>query len=181
MRLLLYSKEVYQDADARTERFKEAAKAYEQAAVDADPNYKSKFDWEHAHTWEEVLDEVEKAVNSNKDASKLWGKIRKAFRSLGNNSKVFSAWLQLLPNQSQYCSILCGGLILIIGVRCRQVPWWPALRITRLHLVSKAFGKKSVQHLCKSHSPWQEQSLYWRFSTALWIFTSVVPPSIWLF
>ena len=85
------SPEVYQDADARTERFKEAAKAYEQAAVDADPTYKSKFYWQHAHTWEEVLDEVEKAVNSNKDASKLWGKIRKAFRSLGNNSKMFSA------------------------------------------------------------------------------------------
>lgn len=45
-----------------------------------------------------------------------WGKVRKAFRKLGDNSGTFQSWLGLLPTESHYLSILCGGLKLILGV-----------------------------------------------------------------
>ena len=93
-----------------TQHFIEATIAYE-ASVDQTKTY-----WDHAHTWEEVLEEVDKAAQSYNDNSKGWGKLRMAFRSVGNNQKVFTAWLEFLPTQSQYCSIICGGLKLIFGV-----------------------------------------------------------------
>ena len=100
-----------------TQHFIEATIAYEASAAAADPNHKTNIDWNHIHTWEEVLEEVEKAAQSYNDNSKVWGKVRKAFRSIGSNQKIFAAWLEFLPSQSQYCSIVCGGLKLILGVR----------------------------------------------------------------
>ena len=110
------SSELYKDADAETQHFIEATIAFEVSAAAADPRYETKIDWDHFHTWDEVLEEVDKAAQSYNDNSKSWGKIRKAFRSIGRNHNVFAAWLDFLPTQSQYCSIVCGGLKLILGV-----------------------------------------------------------------
>ena len=115
-----------------TQHFIEATITYEASAAAADPNYKTKLDWNRAHTWEEVLEEVDKAAQSYNDNSTGWGKVRKAFRSVGNNEKVFAAWLNLLPAQSQYCSIICGGLKLIFGVRLTRLSR-PKLTYSRQH------------------------------------------------
>ena len=68
------------------------------------------------HTWKEVLEEVDVASSQYNDPSGFWGKIRKVFRRGGDNAGPASAWLALLPTQSEYFSVLCGGLKLIIGV-----------------------------------------------------------------
>lgn len=49
------------------------------------------------------------------DVSGFWGKIRKGLRSFGDKDRVFDAWAGLLPQQSQYLSVLCGGLKLIFS------------------------------------------------------------------
>lgn len=49
----------------------------------------------------------------------FWGPLRSSFRKFGENHKAFTAWIGLLPTESHYISILCGGLKLIIGAAAR--------------------------------------------------------------
>ena len=115
------SHDTHVDADLAGQHFIFASIACERSLNEANPNHKSEVDWQHVHTWEEVLEEVEKAATSFNDTSSTWGKVRKVFRSMGNNHKVFKTWLEFLPTQSQYCSIVCGGLKLILGVRLQAI------------------------------------------------------------
>jgi hypothetical protein len=50
------------------------------------------------------------------DVPGRWGKIRKGLRKFGKTNAAFAAWAELLPSQSEYVSVLCGGLKLIFGV-----------------------------------------------------------------
>lgn len=68
------------------------------------------------HTWRDVLAEVDDASKQYNEPDGVWGKVRKAFRKSGDKAVSSSAWLVLLPASSEYFSILCGGLTLIIGV-----------------------------------------------------------------
>jgi hypothetical protein len=68
--------------------------------------------------WENVLEAVNEASELYQNVPGAWGKIRKALRRFGKNNAVFTAWAEVLPSQSQYFSILCGGLKLIFGVCC---------------------------------------------------------------
>ena len=115
--LTVYSHDIHPDADLVGQHFILASIACERSLNEANPKRNSEIDWQHTHTWEEVLKEVEIAATTFNETSSTWGKLRKAFRSMGSNHKVFKAWLEFLPNQSQYCSIVCGGLKLILGVR----------------------------------------------------------------
>ncbi|KAJ9149747.1 hypothetical protein NKR23_g4164 [Pleurostoma richardsiae] len=54
-----------------------------------------------------------------KDPRGTWGRIRRAFRRVGNTKSVLEPWMQLLPSQSEYFSILCGGLKLIYTAAAR--------------------------------------------------------------
>ncbi|EQL38730.1 hypothetical protein BDFG_00275 [Blastomyces dermatitidis ATCC 26199] len=71
------------------------------------------------HAWEEVLQEVKKASDEYNDVSGSWGHIRKGLRSFGKNNKAFEAWASVLPSQSHYFSLLCGGLKLIFWAAAR--------------------------------------------------------------
>ena len=51
-----------------------------------------------------------------KNSKGLRGFLHKGFRRVGDKSESFQAWLKLLPTQSQYLSVLCGGLTLLLGV-----------------------------------------------------------------
>ena len=114
--LISVSKKIYEDADIESQHFVKATIAYESAAAAADPKYKAAVDWDRFHTWDEVLDDIDKAAESCNDESGVWGKVRKSFRSIGNNHKVFATWITLLPTESPYASIVCGGLKVILGV-----------------------------------------------------------------
>ena len=115
--LTVNSEDLYEDADLETQHFIEAAIAYQNSEADADLKVGLSIDWEHSHTWKDVLEEIDKVAESRNDTSSLWGKVRKAFRSIGNNNKILDSWLKLLPTDSHYFSIVCGGLKLILGVR----------------------------------------------------------------
>ncbi|MCJ1382835.1 hypothetical protein MMC17_005948 [Xylographa soralifera] len=45
---------------------------------------------------------------------KLQDAARRGYESFGKNSATFQSWLELLPTESNYLSVLCGGLKLIL-------------------------------------------------------------------
>lgn len=68
-------------------------------------------------SWEDVLDELDRA--KDRWEAKTNGKsgvFRNSGRYLSGRASYISPWLDLLPS-SDYGSIVCGGLKLIIGVR----------------------------------------------------------------
>lgn len=72
------------------------------------------------HTWEQVLSMERGLLEQRQEAEKskgFKGFIHTRMRRFGENSESFQAWLRLLPTESQYLSILCGGLKLLLGVR----------------------------------------------------------------
>ncbi|KAJ5402762.1 uncharacterized protein N7487_008658 [Penicillium crustosum] len=71
------------------------------------------------HTWEEVLEVVNKASAIYNSKSGAWNKIRIAFHNFGKNNKAFNAWLGLLPTESDWVSVISGGLKLILGAAAR--------------------------------------------------------------
>ena len=113
--LTRYREELYKDAASEKQLFKAAIETYERTTKDS--KYKTNIVSDATHTWEEVLAEVDAASERYNDVAGFWGKIRKGLRSFGVNNQVFDAWAGLLPTQSQYLSILCGGLKLIFSVR----------------------------------------------------------------
>lgn len=100
---------------AEEDRFRAAMKAYEEAAP---TKYKIGVDLSSTHSveqlWKIMDSEVEKY--HAKDKKGVWGKIRHAFRKLGDGSEAVKGWLGLIPSESHYLSIVCGGLKLIIQV-----------------------------------------------------------------
>ena len=106
---------MYKDATSEERLFKAAMEGYEETTKGS--KYKTNVLSGAPHTWEEVLAEVNAASERYNDVSGFWGKIRKGLRSFGSNNQTLDAWTGLLPTQSQYLSVLCGGLKLIISVR----------------------------------------------------------------
>ena len=105
---------MYKDAATEKRLFKETIEAYERTTKNS--KYKTGIFSDATHTWEEVLAEVNAASERYNDVPGFWGKIRQGLRSFGTKNQVFDAWSGLLPTQSLYLSVLCGGLKLIFGV-----------------------------------------------------------------
>jgi hypothetical protein len=103
------------DAKAEEHRFKAAMQEYERTAQD---KYKTGIDPNSEHTMEQLWAMIDEVVGKyeNKDTKGHWGKIRLGFRKLGEGSEAIKGWLGLLPDQSEYLSVVCGGLKLIITV-----------------------------------------------------------------
>lgn len=73
------------------------------------------------HTWDEVLS-VQLALSQERDAETskgFKGFFHKNMRRFGDNSESLQPWLKLLPTESHYLSVLCGGLSLVLGVSIR--------------------------------------------------------------
>ncbi|KAL4768475.1 hypothetical protein BDW60DRAFT_219619 [Aspergillus nidulans var. acristatus] len=109
--------EVYRDAMLEKNRFQEAMEAYEQTT--AGSKFKTCVTSKSLHTWEEVLDEVNRAAETYHSRAAVWGKIRAGLRRLGDNSKVFEAWAALLPSGSDCATVISGGLKLILTAAAR--------------------------------------------------------------
>ncbi|KAL6718249.1 hypothetical protein ACLMJK_004337 [Lecanora helva] len=109
--------DLYKDAEGEKQRFKDAITEYEKTAQSS--KYMVGIKTDSAHTWEEVLTDVDIAAETYNSLLGFWGKIRKSFRNLGKTNKVFEAWASLLPSESEYFSVLCGGLKLILGAAAR--------------------------------------------------------------
>lgn len=114
VRLTSQSDELYKEAESEKNRFFCAVASYERAA---DEKYRTQVTFQGSvHTWDEVLAEVDHIACQYKDIAGFWAKIRKGLRKFGDNDSAFDAWTELLPTQSLYCSVLCGGLKLVIRV-----------------------------------------------------------------
>ena len=107
----------------------------------AEAKYKTYIRSGETHTWEQVIEEVDRAAAQYNDKSSLWHKIRQGLRKFGEGHSAFDAWLGLLPTQSNYCSMLCGGLKLILKVKFPHHCSYIALTHSRQPLVSKSFGR----------------------------------------
>jgi hypothetical protein len=94
-------------------------KDYEDKVKD---KYKTGIDFDEVHTMEQVWEAVEEAIANYQieDVKGFWGRIRKAFRKLGEHNKALEGWMGLLPTESHYLSSVCGGLKLILKVSFDQ-------------------------------------------------------------
>lgn len=85
-----------------------------------DPKHKPLgMDFQSQNTWEEVMAMVEWAKENYENPEGRWGSLRKCFRKLGKKTgsvPPLDGWMALLPSQSEYASVICGGIKLIIGV-----------------------------------------------------------------
>ena len=149
--------DIYQEAASETARFASALEYYENTA---DPKYKTDVSLQGVnHTWEEVIDEVNLIAGQYKDKSGFWAKIRRSLRKCGENSQAFAGWLELLPSDSEYFSIICGGLKLIIKAAARlkdvresifdAIAKIPTL-LSNTKLVQGIFGQSKELHMASS-------------------------------
>jgi hypothetical protein len=85
--------------------------------------HKTKFNLRGKHTWSEVImeaDKAEKKYLKKADKESPYGRIRGFFRSLQRESPIIESWLYLLPTESNYGSLVCGGFKLILGAAARM-------------------------------------------------------------
>ena len=148
--------EIYREANNESIRFQDLLKDYEKTSA---AKHKTGINLDGLHSWEEVLIQVDNAARSYKDPSSLWSKVRRGMKKFGENHQAFDAWMNLLPTQSQYCSIICGALKLVINAAARfkdvresifdalaEIP----VQLKNTKLVLKVFEKSQELHQCSS-------------------------------
>ncbi len=96
--------------------FKHELHLYEDGA---DQKYKTGIDLMTSHTWKDVMAEVENARSKYTGVGKkgIRKKIGNGWKSFISAAPAIEAWLELLPNNTLYGSVLCGGLTIILKVR----------------------------------------------------------------
>ncbi|RWA07424.1 hypothetical protein EKO27_g7677 [Xylaria grammica] len=107
-------------ADVHCKQFAEVLRSFEESLPD---NLKTQFNLQKKHTWAEVVNEAHFAeIKYNKKADKEspFGRIRGFFRILRSNSPAITNWLDLLPTESEYGSLICGGFKLILRAATRM-------------------------------------------------------------
>ena len=99
------------------EAFKHELQLYE------DSENRTGVDLMTPHTWRDVMAEVETARRKYKGEDKkgIKKKIGNGWKNFISAAPAIEAWLELLPNNTLYGSVLCGGLTIILGVR-RDMP-----------------------------------------------------------
>jgi len=146
---------IYKEAESRKAAFIATVDKYN---VDARRHGNVEMDIRANHTWEQVLsmqqgfhEERRKADTPKGLKSFIYTKMRR----FGENSETFQACLMLLPTESHYLSVLCGGLKLLLGVRW-QYPTVKVLMVltliySRLHngwrRSGRVFGTLSMRSL----------------------------------
>lgn len=96
-------------------RFKDAMKEYESTVKS---KYKTGVDVDDMHSVDQLWKLIDTAIEdyTSQSGEAIWGKIRIGFRKLGDGSEAIQGWLGLLPTESEYLSVVCGGLKLILKV-----------------------------------------------------------------
>ena len=97
------------------QRFAKALQEYED---NVDPKFRTGLELQKTYTWNDVLDQVEIARNEYNGVQKEGNKksIRHGLRKFSTAAPAVEGWLKLLPEDSIYASIFCGGIRLILGV-----------------------------------------------------------------
>jgi hypothetical protein len=95
------------------QKFIQQLRDYEE---NAKPKYRTGINVDEVHTLADVWRMLDTAVDEYEKgkAAGAWGRVRQAFRGLGTNGEAVQQWLGLLPSGSNYMSVVCGGVKLII-------------------------------------------------------------------
>ncbi|KAI4261054.1 MAG: hypothetical protein L6R42_003739 [Xanthoria sp. 1 TBL-2021] len=110
---------IYQEAEDRKRSFIKTVDGYN---ADARRYGSMEMDLCAEHTWDEVLF-VQQRISQERDVETskgFRGFCRTRLRRFADNSESFQSWLKLLPTGSQYLSVLCGGLTLVLGAAHRM-------------------------------------------------------------
>ena len=97
------------------EEFRNELQGYEDGV---DPRYRTGVDLMTTHTWADVMREVDTARKKyeGKDEKGIRRKIGNGWKNFISAAPAIEAWLEMLPNNTLYGSILCGGLTIIVEV-----------------------------------------------------------------
>lgn len=81
------------------------------------------------YTWSDVLCAHDNFAQERENVTSrgVKGFVYRNLRKFGDNSEIFQSWLKLLPTESHYLSVLCGGLTLILGVSRLRLTIWKSL------------------------------------------------------
>lgn len=110
----------YDEQDKHCRHFVEVLQTFESNLSD---KYKTRFDLRTKHTWSEVIEEAttaETKYQKKGDGESPFGKVRGFFRTLQMKSPVAEGWLDLLPSQTEYMSLVCGGFKVILRAATRM-------------------------------------------------------------
>ena len=108
------------EEDIHCKQFTEVLQSFENSLPE---NLKTGFNIQSRHTWAEVISEAKCAeIKYNKKADKEspFSRVRGLFRSLQSNSPAIQNWLSLLPSDSMYGSLICGGIKVILRAATRM-------------------------------------------------------------
>jgi len=97
---------------ATTESFNEAIEKLQ--AKNKNDDKIAKFSLSDCHDWNEVSKVLKNAEKTYENGDSVSGKIRRAFRRVGNHSKSIQSFVGLLPDGNY--KTLCGGLTLVLTV-----------------------------------------------------------------
>ncbi|RMY70990.1 hypothetical protein D0863_05428 [Hortaea werneckii] len=118
--------------DAAEEALKAHEQRFRQALQDYKDQAKSKYQADidlrlsvH-HQWDDVIGAVEALSKRQAERKDFWSSLRNKLHWFGENSSVFQQWSGLLPTQSNYFSVMCGGLKLIFNAagRLQKIRDW---------------------------------------------------------
>ena len=119
---LLIRRAIYTEAESHKLAFTKTVDEYN---TDARRHDMVVLDIRAEHTWEQVMSMERGFLEHRQAADKskgFKGFIHTGMRRFGDNSESFQAWLGLLPTESHYLSVLCGGLKLLLGVSGYDYP-----------------------------------------------------------
>ncbi|GAW26731.1 hypothetical protein SAMD00023353_4600300 [Rosellinia necatrix] len=108
------------DQDVHCKQFADVLRSFEESLPN---NIKTRFDLQAKHTWSEVINEAkiaEMKYNNKANKESPFGRVRGLFRILRSNSPAMENWLGLLPTESAYGSLICGGLKVILRAATRM-------------------------------------------------------------
>ena len=105
---------IYKQAEIQKRAFITTVNIHNAAAKDRGS---VQMDTNANYSWSDVLSAQESFSQGREiETSRgVKGLVYKQLRKFGDNSESFRSWLKLLPTESHYLSVLCGGLTLILG------------------------------------------------------------------
>lgn len=106
---------IYKQADVQKRAFIATVNRYNAIAKESGS---APMDITADYTWSNVLSAQKDFLEERQNLTTggVSGFMYKTLRKLGDNSETLQSWLKLLPTESHYLSVLCGGLTLILGV-----------------------------------------------------------------
>jgi hypothetical protein len=102
-----------EEVEREAKLFTEALKSYES---DVPEKHKTGVDIGQPCSIKEVIDLIDLSLNEYRKYGHrtVWQVIRKGFWKLSEGSEGLENWLELLPSSNDYCSLIYGGISLIL-------------------------------------------------------------------